>query len=342
MKRLSNRMISTQVRALVPLEVEEVEELLVLGVPTGPQFTSYWGRNSREKYAAITESGLTSMAGMLGSYFLSFLVGNFAATLLGFYCASSILLTPEIRAYQRNWELLGGRKLVDPWTVRGQEDRQGLYGALYLGVVADVTVVEDAESIEEYDLDQFQDYTMETDELEQLSGNPYLLRVKLSDTDGRTLQVHARMSEEYLDLRKGQSVAGVLLSTSQKFTKLAALTDFVVPKAGCWIGDYPYLNRPNLERLINEDDDLYDIQQEEEERHAAAEAARKKSRSQRQLSPGRRPNSGSGGSSRGGGPGPGRSAAYNGMLDNTSYFMFGTDGDVGAGWEGTTRPNRTR
>ena len=269
--------------ALIPLEVEELEQILVLGVPTGAQYSTYWGRNSREQYSGFVESGLTSMAGMMGSYFLSFLIGNFAATLLGFYCASSILLTPEIRAYQRNWELLGGRKLVDPWTVEGQEDRQGLYGALFVGGIAGLAVVEDAQATEEYDmLPDFKDYTMETDELEQMTGYPYLLRVQLMDKEGRTLQVHARMSEEYLDLRKGQTAAGILLSKSQRFTQLAALTDFTVPQADCWIGDYPYLQRENLERLLQEDDDLWEILQEEEE--AATDVLRNQRRRQQQGS----------------------------------------------------------
>ena len=66
------------------------------------------------------------------------------------------------------------------------------------------------------------------------------------------------MSEEYIDLQRGQPIVGVLLSTSQSFTSLAALTDFYVPDASCWIGDYPYLDRNEVERLLAEDDDLWD------------------------------------------------------------------------------------
>jgi hypothetical protein len=62
----------------------------------------------------------------------------------------------------------------------------------------------------------------------------------------------------------------LLLSTSPKFTKLAALTDvFVLPTeedaedAGCWIGDYPYLDRPELEALLADDDYLWETLQDE-------------------------------------------------------------------------------
>lgn len=172
------------------------------------------------------------------------------------------VLSPELKARQRNWEFLGGRALVDPWIVGGEdEDKQGLYGSLFLGKVDDVCVVESTSSIEEYDLDDFEDYTMESDELEQFSGTPYLIRVKVSDDEGRELQTHARMSEDYLDIQMGMPVLAVLLCKSQSFSSLAALTDFMVPDADCWIGDYPYLNRPEIEARLAEDDELWDLMQ---------------------------------------------------------------------------------
>lgn len=248
--------------ALIPLPVDELERLLVTGVPTSAQYSTYWGRNSREKYAAMLESAIFTFLGVFMSYFLSFVLGGFVATVLGSLCAMWTLLSPELKAYTRNWEFRGGRQLVDPWVVKefeGPENEQGLYGGLFLGRVSDVCVVEEASDVEEYDLSEFQDYTMETDELEQLFGNPYSLRVRMKDNEGRKIQVHARMSEEYLDLEPGQAVAGVLLSTSQKFSRLNALTDFFVPEEECWIGDYPYLDRSELERLLAEDDELWDI-----------------------------------------------------------------------------------
>ena len=59
------------------------------------------------------------------------------------------------------------------------EPPRGLYGALFLGRLADVCVVEDAAATtdEEYDLSDFADYTMETDEMDQYTGNPYLIRI---------------------------------------------------------------------------------------------------------------------------------------------------------------------
>lgn len=172
------------------------------------------------------------------------------------------VLSPELKARQRNWEFLGGRALVDPWIVKGgDEEKQGLYGSLFLGKVDDVCVVDSTSSLDEYDLDDFQDYTMESDEMELFSGTPYLIRVKMSDYEGRELQTHARMSEDYLGILPEMPVLSILMSKSQKFTSLAALTDFMIPDANAWVGDYPYLNRPEVESRLAEDDELWDLLQ---------------------------------------------------------------------------------
>jgi hypothetical protein len=211
------------------------------------------------------ESAIVTFLGVILSYCLSFAIGGFVATVLGSMFAMWTLLSPELRAYQRNWELLGGRALVDVWTT--DSEREGLYGALFLGVIQHVAVVEDSSDVIEYDFTDFADYTMESDELEDETGLPYLLRVRLGDSRGRSIQLHARMSEEYLPLEPGQSVAGILLSTSPKFAQLSALTDFVVPEAACWIGDYPYLERNKLAAYLNEE--LWEVSEDEQIKYGA-------------------------------------------------------------------------
>ena len=154
--------------------------------------------------------------------------------------------------------------MVDVWTVDADdeyEDEQGLYGSLYFGRVDDVCVVDDTASLDEYNLDEFQDYDMDSDELEQLAGIPYLLRLRLTDEDGRELQIHARMCEDYLDIQSGMPVTAILLSTSQSFSALAALTDIFIPDADAWVGDYPYLDQNEMEALLAEDDELWDLLQ---------------------------------------------------------------------------------
>lgn len=263
--------------ALVPLPTEEVEQLLAVGPPTGEQYATYWGRTPQERYGRILESSIVSFLGVFFSYFLSFVLGGFVATILGTLFFFWGILSPQLKATQRNWEFLGGRQLVDPWKVRnnnnGDPDHAGLYGALYLGFVDDVCVVEKSTDTREYDLAEFQDYTMESDELEQYTGEPYLLRVRLRDSKGRELQVHTRLSEEYFDVKPLQPVMAILLSTRRKFDQLAAITDLYVPDAACWIGDYPYLNRVEIESLLAEDDEIWaGLEREADFANAEAEA----------------------------------------------------------------------
>ena len=245
--------------ALIPLPIEGLERLVSTGAPTATQYAAYWGRTEQEQYGRILEISVVSFLGIFFSYFLSFVLGGFLATILGSLFVYWAVLSPELKAYQRNWEFFGGRALVDPWMTDTSNylDKNGLYGALFLGCIGDVCVVEDSNANEEFDLSEFGDYRMEDDELERFTGRPYLLRILLQDTTDRELQVHARMSEEYLDLVEGMSCAVILLSTSPEFSELAALTDVFVPEAACWVGDYPYLDRAEMEELFVEDDDIW-------------------------------------------------------------------------------------
>ena len=99
------------------------------------------------------------------------------------------------------------------------------------------------------------------------------------------MQVHSRLSEDYLDIEPGMNAVGVLLSTSKGFGELAGMTDFCVldemdGKAVAWVGDYPYLDKDMFLRTINDNgvsgglleledevddvEDMYDSEEEEE------------------------------------------------------------------------------
>ena len=260
---MNRRRLLSKRHALIPLPAIDVEGLIATGVPTGPQYAAYWGRTPTEKYARFLESATVSFLGMFFSYFMSFVVGGFVATILGSLFVFWGILSPEFKAVQRNWEFLGGRELVDPWV--NDSRHAGLYGSLFLGRIDDVCVVEDSlvSDKDEYDLADFMDYRMSSDDLEKLTGRPYLLRVKIGDETGRELQVHARLSEDYLDVVAGMPVAAVLLSTTTRFDQLAGITDLYVPDIGCWIGDYPYLDRAGLEQLLATDDELWETLESE-------------------------------------------------------------------------------
>jgi len=264
--------------ALLPIPVSDLEQLLVLGMPNGAQYGTYWGRTSRETYNAVFESVAVTVLGLFGSYFLSFVIGDGLATLMGAVFAFWTLLGPELKAYQRNWEFVGGRPLIDQWMddeimdntfdIFGDEKEKGeragnggMYGSYYIAHVSNVGVVGNVNVLpsEEYPLSEFYDYTMEKDDAERITGLPWMIRLRIKDNSGRSMQVHARMSEEYLDIQEGQPVVCVFLSSDRSFEMLSGLTDFFVPDAGCYVGDYPYLDRPYLNRMLESDEDLLEL-----------------------------------------------------------------------------------
>ncbi|KAL3810665.1 hypothetical protein ACHAXA_001054 [Cyclostephanos tholiformis] len=239
--------------------------------PTGDQYVAYLGRTPRERYDSLFEGVSVAFVGSMFSYFVSFVVGQFLSTCMGVLFLFWPILRPEFLAYQRNWELIGGRDLVDVWMDDDCDGTTGggaLYGAYYVARIDDVCVVDDvrANVDDEYDLSEFEDYATSNDELEGLTGIPWKLRLRLVDDMSRRMQVHSRMSEGYLDIRPGMIAIGVLLSTGRDFRKLAGMTDFCVVDvvtardggdgsdvtAIAWVGDYPYLNKAMFLRTLDE------------------------------------------------------------------------------------------
>jgi len=272
--------------SLVPVPVSELEDILPTPsnlAPNGDQYLTYLGRTPGQRFNSFFEGAGIAFLGSMFAYFVSFVIGQFLATLMGVVFLFWPILSPEFKAYQRNWELLGGRDLIDVWTApdddtaeievdaeysRGDhaeywsgvpEEKRGLYGAYYVGVVDDVCVVDDvrASCEEEHDLAEFSGYTSATDELENVTGLPWKLRLRFLDEERRGMQVHSRMSEEYLNIRPGMHAVGVLLSTSKEFGTLAGMTDFSIfdeddGAAVAWVGDYPYLDKDAFLRTLNE------------------------------------------------------------------------------------------
>lgn len=273
--------------SLIPIPVDTLVRILPTPSrlnPTGDQYVTYLGLTPKQRFNSLFEGASIAFLGSMFSYFISFVVGSFVATVLGVVFLFWPILSPEFKAYQRNWELVGGRDLVDVWTDDDDdlrdlpEDKRGLYGAYYVGTIEDACVVDDvrAPAGEEYDLDEFDGYTMASDELEGVTGLPWKLRLRLRDDEGRGMQVHSRMSEGYLDLRPGMAAVGVLLSVSRGFGELAGMTDFCVldgedGAAVAWVGDYPYLDKDEFLRSLDESGvaaSLIDFEAGEEEEEA--------------------------------------------------------------------------
>ena len=59
------------------------------------------------------------------------------------------------------------------------------------------------------------------------------------------------------------AVTAVLLSTSKSFGTLPALTDIYVVDECCLVGDYPYLNQVEMEAILEDDDEIWNLLQDE-------------------------------------------------------------------------------
>ena len=187
--------------SLIPAPINELRAIMPTPgygtlAPTGDQYVSYLGRTPRERYDSLFEGVSVAFVGAMFSYFISFVIGQFLSTCLGVLFVFWPILRPEFMAYQRNWELVGGRDLVDVWMDdddtnggRRDEDASGLYGAYYVARIEDVSVVDDvrANFDEEYDVSEFVDYKMSNDELEGMTGIPWKLRLRLVDEFGRSI-----------------------------------------------------------------------------------------------------------------------------------------------------------
>ena len=269
-RRLRGRDFEPLSMSLIPVPVNELETILPTPsnlTPSGDQYVNYLGLTPKQRFNSLFEGVSIAFLGSMFAYFISFVVGQFLATILGVIFLFWPILSPEFKAYQRNWELVGGRELVDIWMDDEDDgfwgglddDKRGLYGAYYVAYVEDVCVVDDvrASADEEYELQDFDGYTMENDELESVTGLPWKLRIRLSDGDGRGMQVHSRLSEDYLDIEPGMNAVGVLLSTNRDFGKLSGMTDFCIldeVDGSCvaWVGDYPYIDKDNFLRTLRQ------------------------------------------------------------------------------------------
>jgi hypothetical protein len=84
--------------SLVPLPVNELQDLLDLGTPSALQYEVYWGKTKRERYDRVFGSCVVGLIGTFFCYFLSFVIGNFVSTILGGIFLFWTILSPDFKA----------------------------------------------------------------------------------------------------------------------------------------------------------------------------------------------------------------------------------------------------
>ncbi|GAB5029566.1 Hypothetical protein NocV09_00101810 [Nannochloropsis oceanica] len=181
---------------------------------TGDQWKYYWGITESDKFGKIYEAASSTFFGLWISWFLTFLIGLPAATILGTVFLFYWILAPGLAAYRRNLSFRGG------YFARHPRD-EGVFGALFSGKVVRVGRITQAE---EYN-------------------RPEAMVMCVEDEEGRKLRVYAPVLPSYKRVRPGMRCEGLVLSETPEFEELLGVSDLFVPAAGAWVGEYPYIDK---------------------------------------------------------------------------------------------------
>lgn len=181
---------------------------------TGDQWKYYWGITESDKFGKIYEAASATFFGLWTSWFLTFLIGLPAATVLGTVFLFYWILAPGLAAYRRNVSFRG------TYFARTPRD-DGVFGALFSGRVVRVGRIRQAR---EYN-------------------RPEALVMSMEDESGRKLRVYAPILPSYKKVRPGMRCEGLVLSESPDFDELMGVSDVFVPDCGAWVGEYPYIDK---------------------------------------------------------------------------------------------------
>ena len=86
-KHINNNRHTTQLQmSLIPIPVNELQDVLPTPsklTPSGDQYVTYLGRTPQQRFNSLFEGVSIAFLGSMFAYFISFVIGQFFATLLG-------------------------------------------------------------------------------------------------------------------------------------------------------------------------------------------------------------------------------------------------------------------
>ena len=201
---------------ILPISKSKIYDLgIVSRDVTSAQWNSYWGLSSKERLQRILESLLVAYGGAWFAWFVSFMSGGLAP-FVGTFLIFNWLYSPWINAKKRNDSF---------WRSNGKNKR---YYALYCGKVNSINKLKRRTS-----------KTIGASKQE-------FLQLLIIDENGRELEVITQWQEMYRRLKVGIICEGILVSSSPSFMKLEVVTDVYVPGCNIWVGDYPYVAKPEF------------------------------------------------------------------------------------------------
>ncbi|CAM9656726.1 unnamed protein product [Pylaiella littoralis] len=186
---------------------------------TRDQWSHYWGGSDVQRVGKLFEVTAVAFLGLWACYFASFFLGVATMTVIGTSFLFYWLLAPNVTSFRRNRALRGS---IAPFP-----GAKGNSIAIFRARVASAK--------EEY---------------HPVTGQPVFLRMVIEDEEGRALKFRTRTRPEYARIRQGMVAEAILVSPDERFDEILGVSDTFIPAANVWVGEYPYLDKVVMRRLL--------------------------------------------------------------------------------------------
>ena len=77
-----------------------------------------------------------------------------------------------------------------------------------------------------------------------------VFRVSFSDPSGAAIDMEVPMQREFVNVRPGDEAVGVVVSDVATLERFKCLRDVFLPQTGCWVSEYPFIERAALLRIL--------------------------------------------------------------------------------------------
>ena len=207
---------------LIPLKPAEFNKLIP-AVATGNQFSSALG-NPRKILQRVMISSIGGVITLLisqnqvASQFYSLWL------IIGVSFLLYILWGPILEASKKNSLM-----------------RKYPFSALFIGELTNIRLVEKIVNRHEQ--------ANNRGELELVEDRRTWMNIELIDEDGFLSNMSFPIEKDYQSIREGMKIRCLVMSNSNSFNRISAISDAWIPSRRIWVGEYPYLLKPAFEEL---------------------------------------------------------------------------------------------
>ena len=94
------------------------------------------------------------------------------------------------------------------------------------------------------------DFRMRADIPDEAGGGS-VFQASFSDASGASIDMEVPMQREFADVRPGDEAVGVVVSDVATLERFKCLRDVFLPDVGCWVSEYPFVERSAFLRVLN-------------------------------------------------------------------------------------------